>query len=98
VTKASRWGDGSHSDHIAVGLEIDLKGAKLGKKESKELKKQARMDNSLLGQANAYSFRHKVKKILTNLQNQEEMNMPDLLKKFELLIVQSAKEIVEAEA
>ena len=32
-----------------------------------------------------------------SVQNQEEMNMPDLLKNFESLIVQSAKEIVEVE-
>ena len=31
------------------------------------------------------------------LQNQEELNMPDLLKNFESLIVQSAKEITEVE-
>ena len=80
---------------MAIRIEIDLKEAKLGKKESKELGKQVRNDNLLLRQANTYSFKHKVKEIITNLQNEEEMNTPDLLKKFESLIIQSAKEIVK---
>ena len=91
----SRQGDGSHSDHMAIGIELDLKDVKLRKRESKELKKQVRIDNSILRHANAYSFKHKVKEIITNLQNEEEMNTPDLLKKFESLIIQSAKEIVK---
>jgi len=63
---------------MAVRTEIDLKDVKLEKKESKEPKKKVRIDNSLLRQASAYSFKHEDKDILTNLQNQEAMNMPDL--------------------
>ena len=84
-----------HSNHRAVATELDLKDMKLGKRESKEPQKRVRIDSSILRQANAYSFKQKVKEIITNLQNEEEMNTPDLHKKFELLIVQSAKEIVE---
>ena len=64
-------------------------------KKNQRNHKKVRIDKSILRQANAYSFKHKVKEIITNLQNEEEMNTPDLLKKFKLLIVQSAKEIVE---
>ena len=74
---------------------IRPEGHETWKKGIKGTTKRVRIDNSILRQANAYSFKQKVKEIITNLQNEEEMNTPDLHKKFELLIVQSAKEIVE---
>ena len=47
---------------MAVATELDLKDMKLGKKESKEPQKRVRIDNLILRQANAYSFKQKSKR------------------------------------